>query len=352
MSLDARLAVARDRFEVRAELAAAPGELVALLGPNGAGKSTVVAALAGLLPLRAGRVLIGGRLVDDPAAGCWVPPERRSVGVLFQDHLLFPHLSVLDNVAFGPRCRGLRPAAARAVAAGWLDRLELAELAGVRPHRLSGGQAQRAALARALAGDPALLLLDEPLSALDADTRSRVRADLRHHLDAYAGASVLVTHDVLDALVLADRVVVLEAGTVVQQGTPAELARAPRTDYVARLVGLNLLRGVADGAEVALPGGARVVLPVRAHGPVFVAFPPSAVTVHPGRPEGSARNVWPGRVAAVEGRGDLARVTVAAGLPAPLVADLTASSVAALRLVVGRPVWVSVKATEVACYPA
>ena len=204
--LDARLVVDREAFRLDIALRAAPGEVVALLGPNGAGKTTALRALAGLAPLTAGHLRLDGADLRR------TPPESRPVGVVFQDYLLFPHLTALDNVAFGPRCRGAGKAEARAQAAEWLDRMGLAGHAGARPRRLSGGQAQRVAVARALATHPRLLLLDEPLAALDARTRLEVRAQLRRHLAAFEAVAVLVTHDPLDAMVLADRLVVVEGG--------------------------------------------------------------------------------------------------------------------------------------------
>jgi molybdopterin-binding protein len=203
-----------------------------------------------------------------------MPPESRPVGVVFQDYLLFPHLTALDNVAFGPRCRGASKAEARAQAAEWLDRMGLADHAGAKPRRLSGGQAQRVAVARALATRPRLLLLDEPLAALDARTRLEVRAQLRRHLAEFEAVAVLVTHDPLDAMVLADRLVVVEHGRVVQEGTPSHIARHPRTDYIARLVGLNLYRGRAEGHTVRLDTGPAITTTEELSGPAFVAFPP------------------------------------------------------------------------------
>jgi molybdate transport system ATP-binding protein len=252
-------------------------------------------------------------------------------------------------VAFGLRARGMPRRTAAAQAAGWLERMGLADHGRSRPSALSGGQAQRVALARALATDPALLLLDEPLAALDAGTRLQVRAALRHHLADYPGCTVLVTHDPLDAMVLADRLVVVEQGRAVQEGTPTEVARAPRTEYVARLVGLNLYRGHGSEHTVRLDGTAITVAePV--HGPAFAAFPPAAVALHRSRPDGSARNVWNGRVTHLEQHADTVRVQVDAAVP--VLADVTTAAVADLRLDVGSPVWVAVKATEVRAYPA
>ncbi len=238
--------VRRGSFALEVAFDAPPGEVVGVLGPNGAGKSTLLRALAGLTPVSAGTVLLGERVLDDAGTGAFVEPNARPVGFVFQDYRLFPHLSVRDNVAFPLRSAGLGREGARAAADRWLGRLGLADLADRRPGALSGGQAQRVALARALAGEPALLLLDEPLSALDARTRLDVQDELRRHLSAFAGPSLLVTHDPLEALVLADRLLVLEDGRIVQDGRPGEVARRPATDYVARLVGLNLYPGRAE----------------------------------------------------------------------------------------------------------
>ncbi|SNT47345.1 molybdate transport system ATP-binding protein [Actinomadura meyerae] len=343
--LDARLVVRRASFDLDLPLTAAPGEVVALLGPNGAGKSTALRALAGLVPMASGHVRVDGEDLRP------LPPDRRRIGMVFQDYLLFPHLSVLENVAFGPRCRGMRRRAARRVAAGWLERVGLAGYAQARPRALSGGQAQRVALARALAVDPGLLLLDEPLAALDAHTRLEIRAALRRHLAGFAGAAVLVTHDPLDAMVLADRIAVVEGGRLVQEGAPADVARHPRTDYVARLVGLNLYRGRAEGGTVAIGDGATLDTVDSPGGEVFIAFEPSAVALYRTRPDGSPRNLWRARVAAVERHGDRVRVRLS-GPPFDAVADVTPAAVAELELSEGTEVWAAVKATETRVYPA
>ncbi|MER5435380.1 ABC transporter ATP-binding protein [Streptomyces sp. NPDC002588] len=343
--LDAHLVVDRGAFRLDVRLTAAPGDVVALLGPNGAGKTTALRALAGLVPLT------GGRLRLDGAALERTPPEARPVGVVFQDYLLFPHLTALDNVAFGPRCHGATKAEARARAAEWLDRMGLTAQAGAKPRRLSGGQAQRVALARALATRPRLLLLDEPLAALDARTRLEIRAQLRRHLAEFEAVAVLVTHDPLDAMVLAGRLVVVEDGRVVQEGTPADIARHPRTDYIAQLVGLNLYRGHADGHTVRLDTGPKITTTEILSGPAFVAFPPSAVTLHRGRPTGaSARNLWRCEVAGLETHGDQIRADLAGELP--LAADLTTVAAAELDLHPGAAVWATVKAAQTHAYPA
>ncbi|UXY22462.1 ABC transporter ATP-binding protein [Streptomyces cynarae] len=343
--LDARIVVERGSFRLDVALAAAPGEVVALLGPNGAGKTTALRALAGLVPLSGGHLRLDGATLER------TPPEARPVGVVFQDYLLFPHLSALDNVAFGPRCRGASKAEARAVAAGWLERMGLAEHAGAKPRRLSGGQAQRVALARALATRPRLLLLDEPLAALDARTRLEVRGGLRRHLDEFEAVAVLVTHDPLDAMVLADRLVVVEHGRVVQEGAPSDIARRPRTDYIAQLVGLNLYRGTAQGHTVRLDAGCSITITEDLSGPVFVAFRPSAVTLYRDRPDGSsARNLWCCQVAGLQTHGDQIRADLTGELP--LAADLTTVAAAELGLHPGATVWATVKAAQTHAYPA
>ncbi|MFF5307075.1 ABC transporter ATP-binding protein [Streptomyces sp. NPDC013161] len=343
--LDAHLVVDRGTFRLDVELTAAPGDVVALLGPNGAGKTTALRALAGLVHLTDGHLRLDGTELDR------TPPESRPVGVVFQDYLLFPHLTALDNVGFGPRCQGATKAESRAIAAEWLDRMGLAEHATAKPRRLSGGQAQRVAVARALATRPRLLLLDEPLAALDARTRLDVRAQLRRHLAEFEAVAVLVTHDPLDAMVLADRLVVIEQGTIVQEGTPADIARHPRTDYIAQLVGLNLYKGQADGHTVTLDTGPTITTTEDLQGEVFVAFPPSAVTLYGDRPTTpSARNLWHCEVAGLETHGDQIRVDLTGELP--LTADLTTVAAAELDLHQGALIWATVKATQTHAYPA
>ncbi|GII86913.1 ABC transporter ATP-binding protein [Sphaerisporangium siamense] len=343
MTLAARLVVTRPAFTLDISLNVAPGEVVALLGPNGAGKTTALRALAGLTGVSGGHITLDGAPLHD------LPAEARPIGMVFQDYLLFPHLSALDNVAFGPRCRGAGKAEARRIAAGLLERVGLAGHAAAKPRQLSGGQAQRVALARALAARPRLLLLDEPLAALDAHTRLEIRSRLRRHLADFDGATVLVTHDPLDAMVLGDRLIVVEDGAIVQQGAPAEVARRPRTDYVARLVGLNLYRGVAEGSRVKV-GELLISTAGPLEGPAFVAFSPAAVALYRSRPDGSPRNVWQARVEGVERHGDNVRVHLDG--PIAAFADITPAAVTDLDLTPGREVWASVKATETHTYPA
>ncbi|WP_017590091.1 ABC transporter ATP-binding protein [Nocardiopsis ganjiahuensis] len=348
-ALDAGLRVRRGDFTLDVDLTAAPGEILALLGPNGAGKSSALRALAGLAPLTGGHVLLDG--ADETTTAV----EHRPIGMVFQDYLLFEHMSALDNVAFGPRCQGASKAEARARAAELLDHMGLTAHARSRPRQLSGGQAQRVALARALAVRPRLLLLDEPMAALDASTRIDVRARLRHLLEDFDGVTVLVTHDPLDAMVLADRIAVIESGRVVQRGEPAEVARRPRTSYVARLVGLNLFQGRGEGETVVLEGAApdgpaRVAVREPHRGPALVAFPPRAVALYPEHPRGSTRNVWRLTVDGIERFGDQVRVHLDG--PPSLAADITPAALAELGLSRGDTVWAGVKASEVECYPA
>lgn len=348
--MQSRLLLRRGDFVLDLAVTVEPGEVVAVLGPNGAGKTTALRLLAGLEALDDGTLVVDGTVLDDPAAGVFVPAERRSVGVVFQEYLLFPHLSALENVAFGLRARGASAREARATGERWLERVGLQAMGARRPGQLSGGQQQRVALARALAFGPRVLLLDEPLAALDAGTRSEVRRDLRRHLDDFGGCTVLVTHDPVDAYALADRVVVLEEGRVVQHGTLADVAANPRSRYVAELVGINLLTGTVSGGVFVAEGGGRVVLgDGAAEGPSFLAIRPQAVSLHLGRPEGSQRNVWECTVVGVDSHHDRVRVRLEGEVP--IVAEITPAALAGLGVQPGARVWAAVKATEVAAYP-
>ena len=304
---------------VRAELEAAAGEVVVLIGPNGAGKSSVLQAVAGVEP---GAVRVG--------ATDWthLPVPARRVGYVVQDRSLFPHLTALQNVAFGPRARGRSRRDAERTAHEWLARFGLADLADRRPDRLSGGQAQRVAIARALATEPEVLLLDEPFAGLDVGVAAALRVELARHLRDFAGVTLLVTHDAIDALTLADRVVVLDEGRVAQAGTPADVSAHPRTRHVARLVGLNVVTAGDD----------------------LVAFRPDAVVVSPREPQGSSRLRWHGPVASMTPHGDAVRLLVHA--EQDLLADVTPGAAAELGLEPGREVWLSVKATAVRRYAA
>jgi len=348
--LRASIEVALGDLRLGIDLQVDDGEVVALLGPNGAGKTTVLRVVAGLRAIDDGRIELDGTVLDEPATATFVPTSQRPIGLVFQDYLLFPRLSALDNVAFGLRCRGATRADARAEASRWLERFDLAALAAVRPRNLSGGQAQRVALARTLATDPRLLLLDEPLAALDAGTRLRVRTELRRHLATFGGARLLVTHDPVDALVLADRLVILEDGHVTQSGPPALVAARPRSRYVAHLIGINLLHGTAIGDRtVRLDTGAELTVADPLPGPdVAVALRPQAIALHRLKPEGSPRNTWAATVDDLEADRD--RVRVALVGPVTATAEITPAAVAELDLAAGTPVWATVKAVDLTAY--
>jgi molybdate transport system ATP-binding protein len=356
--LDAAVVVHRSGFTVDVSLTVAPGDVLAVLGPNGAGKSTVLDVLAGLLRPDSGHVRLGGRTLTGD--GAHVPPHRRGVGLLAQQPLLFPHLSALANVAFGPRAQGLPRRAALARAGELLDAVDMGAFAERRPGQLSGGQQQRVALARALAAGPDLLLLDEPLAALDVDTMPAMRALLRRPIRDSGRTAVLVTHAALDALVLADRVAVLSDGAVVEEGATREVLARPRSPFAARIAGLDLVPGTAcpeglrtaDGLVVAGHAEGTVV-----GDPAVAVFPPAAVAVFAERPHGSPRNAVPVRLAAVEPHGDLVRLRAGVRDGGPvwaegLAADVTPAALVDLPAEPGAQLWFVVKATEVAIHPA
>lgn len=348
MSLEAAVDTQVGTLDLDVSLRAEPGQLVGIVGPNGAGKTTLLRALAGLVPLRAGRVVLDGRVVEDPAAGVWIPPEKRPISLMFQEGLLFPHMSVRDNVAFGLCARGVTRREARQRASVWLERVGVAHPAAM-PSSLSGGQRQRVALARALATQPRLLLLDEPLAAVDVAARADLRHAIRDELARYDGIQLLITHDPLEARALAAHLIVVEGGRVTQSGAVGDVVARPRSAWVAALLGVNLFRGVAvEGAvHVSRDVGIAAVSDVR--GPAFAVVHPRAVQLHRSRPEGSARNVWPGTAASLDREGDRVRVRVAGAMP--VVAEVTPAAVTDLQLAMGATIWVSVKATEVDVYP-
>ena len=326
------------------DVAAEHGTTLAVVGPNGAGKTTLLRTVAGLPSPATAEVRLDGRDLTS------VPAHQRRVGWVPQAGVLFPHLSVLDNAAYALRAAGHSRTQARAEAGRWLARLDVEGLADRRTTTLSGGEAQRVALARAFAGRPALLLLDEPLAALDTATRAAVRSLLRRHLTTYDGVCLFVTHDLVEAVALADRVLVLEGGRLVQDASPAEVTRAPRTRWVAQLFGWNALSGTSTGHGLRTPSGVEVVSaePLDPGRPALACVAPGSIAVHTRRPSGSPRNAWPGRATEVTPAGSRLRVRVAlAGGPTELVAEVTPEAVTDLGLAEGREVWVSVKATEV-----
>ncbi|GHB53734.1 hypothetical protein GCM10010347_24840 [Streptomyces cirratus] len=327
----------------RLTLDAGPGTTIAVVGENGAGKTTLLRALLGLTP-RAHATL---RLGDTDVTA--LPPHRRQVAWVPQDGALFPHLSALANTAYGLRARRVPRAEARAEAQAWLDRLGVGHLARRKPAQLSGGQAQRVALARALAARPRLLLLDEPLAALDQTTRARVRHTLRTHLAGFGGVCLMVTHDPVEAVSLADRVLVLADGQTLQDAPPAEVTRHPRSPWVARMLGRNAWPGTATPKGLELAGGGLLVVPeaLPQGSQALAIIAPEAVSVYRERPGGSPRNVWPGTVREVTAVGSRLRVLVGSAEAPDLVAEITPEAAAELGVVDGAEVWTSVKATEV-----
>ncbi|MEU2503087.1 ABC transporter permease [Streptomyces sp. NPDC007863] len=328
-------------------LDAEPGTTIAVVGPNGAGKTTLLRALLGLTPRAHADLTLGG---EDVTA---LPPHRRRVAWVPQDGALFPHLSALANTAYGLRAQGVPRAEARREAQAWLDRLGVGHLAHRRPGQLSGGQAQRVALARALAARPRLLVLDEPLAALDQTTRAHVRHTLRTHLAGFGGVCLIVTHDPVEAVSLADRVLVLDGGRALQDATPTEVTRHPRSPWVARMLGRNAWPGTADAEGIALDGGGVLVAaePPPPGTPALAIVAPEAVSVHREKPAGSPRNVWPGTVREITGSGSRLRVLVTSAEAPDLVAEITPQAAAELGLADGVSVWTSVKATETTVVP-
>jgi molybdate transport system ATP-binding protein len=351
MMFEVSASVAERHVEVALEVGA--GEVVAILGPNGAGKSTLLEVIAGLLRPDSGQATLEGRTLFDVGGSTttpvWVPAHARGVALLPQEPLLFPHLDARDNVAFGPRSTGRSRREARALATHWLDEVEAAPYADRRPGQLSGGQAQRVAVARALAAEPRLLLLDEPMAALDVEVAPVLRQMLRRVL---ANRSVVVvTHDVLDALLLADRVVVFDRGHVVEEGPTTQVLARPRSDFAARIAGLNLVRGRFEGRGVRGADGLLVEglpeEPILQGEEAVAVFRPSAVGVYRQPPGGSPRNVLGVTVSDLEPRGDQVRVR-----GGQLSADVTAAAVADLDLAPQVSVLFAVKASEVAIYKA
>ncbi|MDJ0338464.1 ATP-binding cassette domain-containing protein [Cryobacterium sp. PH31-O1] len=396
--LAANLQLTRGSFTLDLQLALAPGEVLALLGPNGSGKSTVLELLAGLATPSSGTVTLDGAVLTAP--GRFVAPERRAIGLLGQEPLLFPHLSARNNIAFALRVgeARLNAAEARKQADRWLNRVGLAGFGESKPGALSGGQQQRVALARALAAGPRLLLLDEPMAALDAETAPLMRQLIREQLAESGTSAIIVTHDIVDAVVLADRVAVLHDGALIDEGTTVSVLAAPRNPFVAALAGVNLVVGTLQNGAVVAPDGrtfavrpadaaalgstapaaspgaqtsaAQVsaaeasggeasaapaasprlpVAPISGNLSAAAVFPPASVVVQTEQPRhASPRNVWSARVTGIEpGSGGVRLRT--SGDP-EIIAELTPAAVADLGLQLGSTVWLSVKATEVSAY--
>ncbi|MCU1517989.1 MAG: molybdenum transporter ATP-binding protein [Pseudarthrobacter sp.] len=354
MTFEVQAAVANRGFDVA--LTVGPAETVAVMGPNGAGKSTFLTVIAGLLHPDSGRAELDGRVLFDLDAGRgpWTPPHRRGTALLAQEPLLFPHLSVLDNVAFGPRSSGASARVARETALHWLSEVDGTELQSRRPAELSGGQAQRVAVARALATEPGLLLLDEPMAALDIHAAPLLRRLLKRVLaDRRA---IIITHDVLDALMLADRVVILDGGSIAEQGPTREVLQRPTSRFAAGLAGLNLVAGTLAGhglraGDLEIYGQHDEVPGQLPAGQAGVAvFPPSAVSIFLAEAHGSPRNSFAVTVTDLEPHGDRIRVRADGGVQ--LSADVTPEAAADLGLAPGLQVYFVVKAGAVSLYPA
>ena len=340
-------------FVLEAALDVPERSTVAVAGESGAGKTTLLRLLAGLDRPDRGSIVLDGATWFDAASGVACPPEARSIGWVPQDHALFPHLSVLENVAFGLRAAGRPAAEARRRAAATLERLGIADLAGRGPGSLSGGQQQRAALARALVLEPRLLLLDEPLAALDVQTRRSVRGELRRLLGTLPCATLLVTHDAVDALALGNRIAVLEAGRLTQYGERDELLARPRSAYVAEFLGVNLFRGAVARRESGVAwldtGAGEIAVPDDGlPGERFALVDAREVTLARDPSGTSARNAFHGAIVElIPEPPDGQRLRVALATRPRLVAEITRAAAHGLGLAPGVEVWASFKATGV-----
>jgi molybdate transport system ATP-binding protein len=333
------------------DLTVETGETLAILGPNGAGKSTLFDVLAGLVRPDSGSARLDEEVLFDLGPGStntWLPPFSRGISLLSQQALLFPRMTVLDNVAFGPRSAGAGRQESRRRAAAWLDRVDAAEFALRKPAQLSGGQAQRIAVGRALAADPRLLLLDEPMAALDVTVAPALRRMLRLVLADHT--TVLVTHDVLDAFTLADRVAVMHEGRIIEIGETREVFERPRSAFTAALVGLNLITGTrtshglrtAKGLELRAAPNSAIANGVA----VGATIPPGALTLETAHGDDAGRDYIEAAVIDLEPRGDLIRVSTGFAF-----ADVAPAAVASLDLVPGSPVWVGYSPSDVTVYP-
>ena len=344
-------------FRLEAALRTDAGGTLVLVGENGAGKTTILNILAGLLHPDRGIIRVDADTYFASALGIAVPAEARSIGYVFQDYALFPHLSVFENVAFGLRAEGLRGTAVRSRVRAILERFRVLDLADRRPPGLSGGEQQRVALARALVLQPRLLLLDEPLAAIDFRTRTEVRAELRRLLQDLPGVTLFVTHSPVEAMVFGDRIAVVESGRISQTGTRDELLRQPRSRYVAELMGVNFFRGRVTSREpgglasVRTEDGTLRIVEAEPQDEVFVAVDPRDITLHPSPPAGTAQNVFAGPIIQLVPEPPFGeRVRVSLDTRPRLVAEITAHAVRALGLREGLEVYAAFKATSARAY--
>jgi len=336
---------------VSLDISVPAGSVTAIVGPNGSGKTTLLHLVAGLLRPTSGSVRVGDRTLSD--TGRVVPTHRRRVALLTQRSSLFPHLTVLENVAFAPTASGASRAAARVRALQELAGVGCADLASRRAHELSGGQAQRIAIARALAGDPLVVLLDEPMAGLDVAVATEIRHVLAERLRGRT--ALFVTHEVLDLWTIADRVAVVDAGKVVESGAVEDLLIRPTSTFLAQLSGLTLLSGVECDGDLEIAPGVLVQglsdpgQPLTHGGRGLAGIPPEAVALHLQQPGGSPRNVLSAVITSLEPRGAVVRVRLDVASQ-QLAADITTQSVGGLGLHPGQAVWAVVKAVQVRLY--
>ena len=336
--LDARVILNRDSLTLDVELQLQHGEVIAVLGPNGAGKTSLLHALLGWLELESGWIMVDGEVIDSPDTDSYVPPQHRPFGMVFQDGLLFPHMSVEKNILFGAgKDFNLKPLA---------ESLQANELLAKFPSELSAGERQRAAIARSLAARPKVLFLDEPFSALDIQGKRRGRSLLKEALAIGVSGCLMVTHDLVDAFTLADRVMIIEGGKLTQFDVPDRIRSRPGSEWIADLVGWNYYEGIGEGSVVTLPHGTTIFTAQDdLDGPTSISINPASVSIFKSQPSGSPRNSWLSSIQNIEILGGRARVSLVGEID--ICADITTVAANELRQSISSEVWVSVKATEV-----
>ena len=336
--LDARVILNRDSLTIDVELQLQHGEVIAVLGPNGAGKTSLLHALLGWLELESGWIMVNGEVIDSPDTDSYVPPQHRPFGMVFQDGLLFPHMSVEKNILFGAgKDFNLKPLA---------ESLQANELLAKFPSELSAGERQRVAIARSLAARPKVLFLDEPFSALDIQGKRRGRSLLKEALAIGVSGCLMVTHDLVDAFTLADRVMVIEEGKLTQLDVPDRIRSRPGSEWIADLVGWNYYEGIGEGSVVTLPHGTTIFTAQDdLDGPTSISINPASVSIFRSQPSGSPRNSWLSSIQSIEILGGRARVSLVGEID--ICADITITAANELRQLISSEVWVSVKATEV-----
>ncbi len=336
--LDARVILNRDSLTLDVELQLQHGEVIAVLGPNGAGKTSLLHALLGWLELESGWIMVDGEVIDSPDTDSYVPPQHRPFGMVFQDGLLFPHMSVEKNILFGAgKDFNLKPLA---------ESLQANELLAKFPSELSAGERQRAAIARSLAARPKVLFLDEPFSALDIQGKRRGRSLLKEALAIGVSGCLIVTHDLVDAFTLADRVMIIEGGKLTQFDVPDRIRSRPGSEWIADLVGWNYYEGIGEGSVVTLPHGTTIFTAQDdLDGPTSISINPASVSIFKSQPSGSPRNSWLSSIKNIEILDGRARVSLVGEID--ICADITTAAANELRQSISSEVWVSVKATEV-----